>query len=150
MKCAYKHCLHESPDVEKADAVKVGKRYMHPDCAAHQKAYIEVAQFYQDNAKQPAKPVELYKVLNDLIFERRFTPQYILFVMKMAINSGTEMHSPRFLCYLVDDDNYRHKWLERQAEQIIKGMAQPERKDFVSFKYTGDHGRTLLDIVEGL
>ena len=39
-KCAFKHCQHEPCEVSQGEAVKIGARYMHKDCAEKSK-YIQ-------------------------------------------------------------------------------------------------------------
>ena len=147
MKCVYKHCLHDSKEIEEGEGVKVGSRYMHNDCARYSKAIKDIVLYYKVHLSSDVVQAALNKVINDIVFEKRNDPEDVLYALKEAVRTGIKIKTPFGLYYVIDSEPIRRSWVRKNAIKIVKNMKPVEKKEEADFKYTPDPVITLISVV---
>lgn len=144
-KCAYKLCQHSSCELAQEDAVKVGNRYMHEDCAEKSQYTIKTRDLYYEQISKSVVMKQLVKVLNDLTSKKMVDPRFMYFALDFAIQNNMPIKSPYALHYLVDNSKIKEAWRIKQAAEVARQIrADAENIDPVTqatqntFKYSAD------------
>lgn len=101
--CGYSHCLHKGEKINKNDAVIVGNRRFHTDCADLHCKINKMKDLYYENIDDNVEFVTLMSVINNIIFNKRIDPDYMLFALNHVINRKIKIKSPYLLHYLPDN-----------------------------------------------
>lgn len=109
-KCAYVHCLHQGEPVGDDEAVIIGSRYYHWDCAQTKSDIQELRDIYVSRIDPNVKIPVLGKVLNDLVFKYDQPIEYLKFSIKHFADYGTKIKSPFTLLYLRTNKVMRLKY----------------------------------------
>lgn len=108
--CAYKHCLHHTEKVKASEAVVVGKKHYHWDCAATKQEIEEIRNTYIERIDNEVSFPVLSKVLNDLVFKYSMDIDYIRYAINYYADYKTKVKSPFTLLYLRNNDFMKKKW----------------------------------------
>lgn len=119
-KCAFKYCQHSPCEVSQGEAVKVGKRYMHKDCAEKSKYIEKTRDLYFEKISNTVVMKQLVNVLNNLVIQKNIDPKFLYFAVNFAITNKIPIKSPYSLHYLVDNDRIKKIWNEKNSIQIVK------------------------------
>lgn len=123
-KCAYKHCQHESCEVTQDEAVKVGNRYMHPDCAEKSEYIIKTRDYYYENVSNTVVVKQLVSVINNLVAKKGIDPRYLYFALEYAVSNKIPLRSPYGLHYLVDNNRIKDAWNKKKSAELVKQIKQ--------------------------
>lgn len=146
MKCAYKHCLHESVIIEKGEEVKVGSRYMHKDCAVLHATISEIENLYIKKVSSTVVMKNLRAVINNIVFTKNVDAKFLLFALKYAISNHYVLKAPASLCYLIDDYKIKKAWLDKKAMKIVLEDRYVEVRPTEDYKYTPAHMRGIVEL----
>ena len=116
MKCGWKHCKHGG-EVDKADAIKEGTRYYHPDCLREKKAMMEIVEIYHERIDEHPIETLLHRVVNDLVFKDGYGAEFLLFALKYCLDHGWTLRSPNGLRYVARDSSAKQEWEKRQMQK---------------------------------
>lgn len=116
--CGYAHCLHCGQKIPQSEAVAVGSRKYHWDCAAHkqQMERIRNTYFSELNEEVPDQKEEkdkfkiLGKVLNDLIYKNGEDIDYVEFCVNYYVSYKWKFKSPLMLRNLKGNKVMERKW----------------------------------------
>lgn len=86
-KCGFRHCQHESCEVSQEEAVQVGRRYFHSDCAEIYYNMQEIQRLYREKISNTVVMPQLLSVINNIVFTKHIESSYLLFALKFAINT---------------------------------------------------------------
>lgn len=144
-KCAFKHCQHESCEIPQDEAVKVGTRYMHKDCAEKSEYIKKTRDLYFEKISNTVVMKQLVSVLNNLVIKKNIDPKYLYFAVDFAISNKIPIKSPYGLHYLVDNNRIKELWNKKQSDKIAKQIRE-EAEDSIklvsptnnSFNYSVD------------
>lgn len=154
-KCAYKHCQHESCDIPQDDAVKVGNRYMHSDCAEKSKYIIRIRDLYYEKVSNTVVVKQLVSVINNIITKKNIDPAYLYFALDYAITNKIPLRSPYGLHYLVDNNRIKDAWNKKKADEIAKQIREEARETDAnpvtknSFNYSAQKSNGFSEIFKG-
>lgn len=109
-KCGYSHCFHNGQKVKLSEAVKVGNKYYHWDCAATKQEIDDIRHIYLDEIDNTASFPILSRVLNDLVFKYDMDIDYIRFAVTYYADYHIKIKSPFTLLYLRNNDFMKRKW----------------------------------------
>ena len=84
--CGYKYCLHHGEKVKASEAVIVGKKHYHWDCAETKQKIKECADLYIGYIEDKAQYPMVIKIINNLVFKNNIPVDFIL---KNIMSSGT-------------------------------------------------------------
>ena len=103
-KCQYKHCSHPEDLMQKDEAVLVGAKRYHKDCAEIKATIDRAKRIFFDNVLVGADYVQTVGVLNTLIFSKGYSPDYVEFMLMWLALRGAKVKSPYTLHYTVDNN----------------------------------------------
>lgn len=109
-KCGYSHCFHNGQKVKSSEAVKIGNKYYHWDCAATKQEIDDIRNIYLDEIDNTASFPILSRVLNDLVFKYDMDIDYIRFAVTYYAEYHIKIKSPFTLLYLRNNDFMKRKW----------------------------------------
>ena len=119
-KCAFRHCSHESCEVLQDEAVKLGNRYFHEDCANTYKNINAIKVLYYEKVSNTVVMPQLTSVINNIIFKKHVDSGYLLFALQYAINIKRKINYPQGLHYIIDDFRIKNSWEKKQLQSIGK------------------------------
>lgn len=116
--CGYAHCLHCGQKIPQSEAVVVGGRKYHWDCAAHKQQMQRIRNTYfselneetSDKEEEKNKFKILAKVLNDLIYKNNVDIDYVEFCINHYAAYKWKFKNPLMLCNLKDNKVMERKW----------------------------------------
>ena len=76
--CAYKYCSHRDKKVKQSEAVKLGKRYYHWDCAVIKQEIKNCVDTYMDYIDDKTKYATVNRIFNNLVFKDKIPTDFIL------------------------------------------------------------------------
>ena len=86
-KCAFKHCQHEPCEVSQGEAVKMGTRYMHKDCAEKSEYIQKTRDLYFEKISNTVVMKQLVSVLNNLVVKKNVDPKFLYFAVDFAVSN---------------------------------------------------------------
>lgn len=116
--CGYAHCLHYGQKIPQSEAVVVGSRKYHWDCAAHKQQMERIRNTYFNELNEPVEDeIEeknkfkiLGKVLNDLIYKDGLEIDYVEFCINDHVSYKRKFKSPLILRYIRDNKMMKRRW----------------------------------------
>lgn len=153
-KCGFKHCQHESCEVLQDEAVKVGGRYMHKDCAKISNNMTKVRDIYYEEISKTVVVKQLVSVINNLVLKKNVDSSYLLFALNHAISAKIPIKSPYGLHYLIDNQNIKKLWNTKQSQIIAKKIREDtedciEVKSPSTFSYSAEKNTGFGGILKG-
>jgi hypothetical protein len=132
-KCAFKHCQHESCEIPQDEAVKVGSRYMHEDCAKINENIASIRDLYYEKISNTVVVKQLVSVINSIIFKKNIDSDYLLFALNHAISAKIPIKSPYGLHYLIDNQRIKDLWNKKDT-QIKAKKIREEAEELADIK----------------
>lgn len=123
-KCAFKHCQHEPCEVSQGEAVKVGNRYMHKDCAEKSEYIQKTRDLYFEKISNTVVMKQLVSVLNNLVVKKNVDPKFLYFAVDFAVSNKIPIKSPYGLHYLIDNNRIKEMWNKKKATEIAKQIRE--------------------------
>jgi hypothetical protein len=152
-KCGFKHCIHES-DVSQDEAVKVGNRYLHKDCAVISDNLAQIRDTYYEKVSKTVVMKQLVNTINNIVFVKNIDSGYLLFAINQALATNIPIKSPYGLHYLVDNQRIKEAWNKKNAQEIVAKMKdeaehQVTKTEQVKFKYIAENNNGFDSIFKG-
>lgn len=150
VKCAYKHCQHESQMLPRTEAVKVGNRYFHKDCAETQDYIQKARNEYLERINSTEVVSVLVNVINTMVFKKNIPADYVWFTVHDCAENPRKSHirHAQGLYYAINFEwvkkDYK-KWYDtklrrEQMAEAAKAEEAATDKDGADFKYTAPQG----------
>ena len=117
-KCAFKHCRHSSCDVSQGEAVKIGRRYYHRDCADTRNDIEIIKNLYCEKISNTVVIPLLLSVIDNIVFQKEIDSAYLLFALRFAITNKIVINSPYGLHYIIDNYKIKNAWSKHEARKI--------------------------------
>ena len=142
VKCAFSKCeyMHGSPEVDKAQAVREGRYYYHPDCYAVKEQIRGINIFFQKNINKDltGKQIgQLVSILHDLIFVKGHDPEFLRFAVEyMATKKPGALRFPGGLYYVVQNKDINAEWAKHKAAIVKKEMTERQARIFAQEQAT--------------
>lgn len=116
--CGYAHCLHHGQKISESEAVVVGKKRYHWDCAANRQQMERIRNTYfgelneevLDQEEEKNKFKILGKVLNDLIYKNGVDIEYVEFCINYYASYKWKFKSPLILRNIKGNKLMERKW----------------------------------------
>lgn len=141
MKCRWSHCKHGG-EVDKSEAVQVGSAYYHKDCYTEKKSIEDIITVYTERVDPNPIIPAIRKVINDLIFNKGYDAEYLLYAVNYCLDHGWKLKYPGGLYYVAKNDDVKTGWarknmakVKRQVEQEMKSVnSEPPEFDLDNYK----------------
>jgi hypothetical protein len=153
-KCAFKHCQHDSCNILQDEAVKVGQRYMHEDCAKISENISKIKELYYTKISNTVVIKQLVNVINNLIFKKNIDSNFLLFALNYAISEKISINSPYGLHYLIDNKKVKEIWYKKNNQKIAKKIRETaeettDPKVNFTFAYSNNENLGFGGILKG-
>lgn len=136
MKCRYKYCKNNN-EVEKENAIKEGGSYYCKECYQEKQNKQKIEEFYLRNMPQTTLQL-LRKVIKQLIHEKKFESEYVLFVLEYINKNNKPINNPFGLLNYCNEGsilNLYNKQLINKKYKEIKSDITDYSRDKVKFTY---------------
>lgn len=135
MKCRYKYCKLGG-EVDKNIAIKEGNAYYHKECLCEKHLKEEIETYYINNMP-PCTLQILRKVIKQLVHEKNFEAEYILFIEKYIKQNKKNINNPFGLISYCNDGNLSELFKkEKIAKEYNKIKKENNDLEFKDFKFT--------------
>lgn len=123
-KCAYKNCQHEPCEFPQGEAVKMGKRWMHSDCAEMYECITKTRDLYYEEISKTVVMSNLVHTIQNIVEKKKVDPRFLYFALEFAVNNHIPVKSPYSLHYLVDNNRIKELWKKKQSELEAKKVKE--------------------------
>lgn len=149
--CRFKHCVHESKEVAREDAVRVGNMYYHKDCARIKDNIALTMELFEKHINPNPVFVQLRAVINRIVFERNVDSDFLVFALKYYIENKIPLRYPQGLYYVVQNQEAKKAFDRKNAEKFknIK-IDLTETKEEVVFEHKPVKQKGFGDILGGV
>lgn len=76
--CGYNHCLHHGEKVKSSEAVVIGKKHYHWDCAETKQKISECVNLYIECIGDKTQYPVAFRIINNLVFKSKVPVDFIL------------------------------------------------------------------------
>lgn len=154
VKCRFAHCNHESQELKKSDAICIGKAsYYHPDCYKIKEDISTIGKLFSENINSGVVFSQLYSVVNNIIFTKGFSSEYLVFALRYYIEHKIPLNYPQGLYYVIQNKEVKKAWDKSVAIDIKSQMAKDTAivdESFSEFGYSGPKKqKSISDIFGG-
>lgn len=120
--CRYSRCKHPNLMLPEDQMERRGNFFYHPDCIAERETIDDIIRIYSEEIDSAVVFKYLRSVINNIIFVKGVSAEYLLFAIKYAIRTKRTIRSPAYLHYLVSDGRIKNAF---QKSKTIKPI-EPE------------------------
>lgn len=118
--CGYNHCLTPNDKVLASESVMVGKRRYHKECAELHARIERIKRIYFDYIDSKSDYVQVVGVINNLIFTKGNSVDYVEFAMKYTLVYGNKIKSPYILHTIISNGIVEKKYNdEKQKKDVV-------------------------------
>lgn len=149
--CRFKHCKHESKEIPREEAVKVGTLFYHADCAKIKDNIALTIELFEKHINPNPVFVQLRAVINRIIFERNVDSDFLVFALKYYIEHKIPLRYPQGLYYVVQNQEAKAEFDKKTAENyknIKIDISEP--KEEVVFEFKPKKQKGFGDILGGV
>ena len=151
VKCRLKHCLHESRELPRDQAVKVGSSYYHSDCYQTNKNIREIADIFSKKINPNVVFAELNRVVNTIVYDRGIDSGLLLFGLNYYIEHGKNLNYPQGLYYVIQNKEvvreYK-RYKERAMVKEVKELVSIEEESEDKFTHIPTKTNSFADILK--
>lgn len=119
VKCRYSHCLHETKELNAEDSMKQGSAYYHKDCFKTKDDIQRIIKLFSERANQNVVYAQLFKTVNNIIFEKGISSDFLLFSMNHWLNAGHQLNYPGGLYYVIQDKSAQSEYKRLQNLKLM-------------------------------
>ena len=105
--CAYPHCLHHGEKVSVSEAVVIGKKYYHWDCASIKQEIQDCAQTYVEYMNEKSQYPIVLRIINTLVFKNSVPIEFVK--KKIEGSQKYYMDKPVYALYGIRNLYWEHE-----------------------------------------
>lgn len=149
VKCRYQHCLHETKDIPKEEAVGNGGFYYHADCYKEKQNKNKIVRIFIDNVNPEVSVPMLRRVINNIIHDKGISSEFLLFGLEYYINHKIGIKYPAGLYYVIENQDVKsiYKRIYGKKEKGYEFNIEHDTDD--GFVYQQQKKRTIDNFMEG-
>ena len=151
VKCKYGKCKHESKEIEKSEAVKVGNAYYHADCFKDKENRKEIIDLFVNNINPNVVFSQLQAVVRTIVDDRGNSSDFLLFGLKYYIEHKIPLNYPQGLYYVIQNKEVNAEYKKIKAKEIMvkENFVTQESSNEVEFSYKPTKQKGFSDILGG-
>lgn len=116
--CGYKHCMIKEK-IPASEAVKIGNRRYHKECIEMRNKIEEIKRIYFTYIDDKSDYVQVVGVINNLIFLKGYSADYIEFLMKYLVSYIVKLKSPYTLHIIIKNESIYEKYLDPNKREVV-------------------------------
>lgn len=129
VKCRSTHCLHDTKELLKEDAVNPKKGlFYHQDCYRTQEEIKEIIDLFSKQINPNVVYSQLRHVINTIVYDRRIGSDLLLFGLKYYIQNKIPLNYPMGLYYVVQNKKMIDAFHKYKANQVSRKIEITEDK----------------------
>ena len=147
--CRFKHCKHESKEIPREEAVRIGNMYYHEDCARIKDNIALTMELFEKHINPNPVFVQLRAVINHIIFERNVDSDFLVFALKYYIEKRIPLRYPQGLYYVVQNQEAKDAFDKKMAEKYKNIKIDITETNEVTFEHRPVKQKGFGDILGG-
>lgn len=147
VKCRYSKCLHNGELIDKDKAVKIDKCYYHPDCYKIKEDIQEIVKLFKENINPNVVYSQLHKVINNIVFDKGETSDFLLFGLQYYIKNHIPLRYPQGLYYVIQNKEVNKQYQRYNLSTLSSRIEIKENIDH-HFTYIPIKEKTIADIID--
>ena len=151
VKCRYSHCKHDSKDVDKEEAVKIGNLYYHADCFGDKENRREIIDLFVSHINPNPVYAQLQNVITTIIDKKGISSDFLLFGLRYYINHKIPLNYPQGLHYVVQNKQVIAEYNRLNEKKVLakENFVTPKESKEVEFEYKPVKAKGFADILGG-
>lgn len=146
VKCRSSHCLHESKELLKEDAVNPKKGFFyHKDCYQTQEEIKEIIDLFSKKINPNVVFSQLRHVINIIVYDKGIGSELLLFGLKYYIQNNIKLNYPMGLYYVVQNKSVIDAFHDYKAKRITNKKVDIEEENIQSFKHVAVKNKGFAD-----
>lgn len=148
VKCRYKYCKHDSKDIPREEAVRIGGAYYHEDCHKESQNKKQVVDLFLEKINPNIPPPQVWRAVNDLVNKKGIDSTFLLFGLKYYISHKIKLNYPGGLYYVVANKEMEAEY--NKMRTIAKKPTFEVLEEVVPiFEYKKPKKKTLDNLLSG-
>lgn len=144
--CRYNQCRHESRQLDKEDAVVVGKMYFHKDCFKERKDKSDIVKLWLDNINPNTPVAQIRSVVNNIVNKKEIPSGQLLFGLQYYIDHKIRLNYPGGLYYVIANKDVEEEYKKQRNKGRKPNFSVVE--DIQGFTYYQPKKKTLDNFME--
>lgn len=120
VKCRYSHCLHDSVELQKEDAICEGRKYYHKDCYQTKKDIESIVDLFLTKVNRNAPIQQIRGIVNNIVFKRKVPSSELLFGIRYYLKNRISLNYPQGLYYVVANKDMHKAYEAEMAKLAVK------------------------------
>ena len=151
VKCRHNKCKHNSREVDKAEAVKVGNMYYHEDCFRDKENRKEIVGLFSKYVNPNVIFSQLQTVIKTIVDDRGNSSDFLLFGLKYYIEHKIPLNYPQGLYYVIQNKQMIEAYKKMNEKKVLakENFDIAENNNEVEFSYKPTKAKGFGDILGG-
>lgn len=145
-KCCYKNCLVKT-EIDEKVAIRVGNKYYHPECLKTKEQIDEIIKLWAEKINEHVVYSQLRSVINNIIFTKGVSSDYLLFGLKYYIFERIPLNYPQGLHYVIQNKDVEKAYAKYNVKKMDKPIEVEQTETVFTYKPT--KSKTLFDLLGG-
>lgn len=147
--CRFGHCKHESKEIPKDEAVKIGNGYYHKDCAKNRNNTNLTIELFEKHINPNPVQSQLRAVINNILYTKNIDSDFLVFALKYFIEHRIPLRYPQGLYYVVQNVDAKSEFDKKMAEKYKNIKIELSDTNETSFTHKPAKQKGFADILGG-
>lgn len=147
VKCRYSHCLHESKEINRDQAVKKGNAYYHSDCLQTQTEIKEIIDLFTNKINKNPVYAQLNSVINNIVFTKGLGSNFLLFGLRYYIEHKIPLNYPQGLYYVIQNRSVIDAYHKEKAKTVKQAIEIAAESEDLTFTHNPTRAKGFADIL---
>lgn len=116
--CRFNHCKHETKEINKDEAVKIGAAYYHEDCAKNKKNIELTIKLFETYINTNPVYSQLRAVINNILFTKNVDSDFLVFALQYYIDHKIPLRYPQGLYYVIQNADAKQAFDKKASEKF--------------------------------
>lgn len=147
--CKFGHCKHESKEIPKDEAVKIGNAYYHKDCAKNKNNTNLAIELFEQHVNANPVHAQLRAVINNILYTKNIDSDFLVFALRYYIEHRIPLRYPQGLYYVIQNKEAAEAFEKKRAEKFKNVKVDLSETKEVEFTYRPTKQKGFADILGG-
>lgn len=118
-KCSYAHCKRKEERLSVDSPILNGRHY-HSECLKEKESIEKIRNLYIEQVSQTVVMSLLNKTINNIIFQKKVSADFLYFALNWAIKNHKRINSPLYLHYLIDNKAIKDAYTANISKSVYQ------------------------------